>query len=358
MKIFIIVGTRPNIVKITRFKQAALEFRDLNIEIVHTGQHYDRMMMDVFFVQFGLKPDFQLTLRGNDVASQMGYMMADLAALLATHKPDLVIVPGDVNSTLVAGLTAHRSNIPVAHLEAGLRSNDRQMTEEINRILVDQIADLHFVTEQSGLENLKREGVSDEKVHFVGNTMIDALVGFRRQIEASQILEELNIKPGEFFLATMHRPSNVDYSDGLLFLYDLLKQLCTYKPVVFPVHPRTRKRFEDFGLLAELNAINDLLFIEPQEYFAFQKLVATADVVITDSGGIQEETTFYGIPCVTLRDNTERPITCTSGTNRLVPRDMDEIQKAISFPKTGTIPPLWDGYATERVLNVIRSYFT
>ena len=349
MNILLSVGTRPNFIKITQFRKAALEF-GANISIVHTGQHYDKFMSGVFFDQFQLHPDHFLALNSKSPSSQVGEMIMKLSDLIEATKPDYLIVPGDVNSTLAAGIAANKIGIPLGHLESGLRSLDRSMPEEINRLLVDEISNDFFVTEQSGLDNLKREGKPDSSVHFVGNTMIDTLVAYGPQIEKSEVLEDCNVEKGKFVLMTMHRPSNVDNKKGLLFIIDLIKDLAKDNKVVFPIHPRSKKRFEEFNLWNELERIKPLKLTGPMDYFGFQKLVKYAAYILTDSGGIQEESTFRQVPCLTIRENTERPITCEIGTNQLVEADKEVILHAMSNPKSGDIPPLWDGKATWRVL--------
>ena len=357
MKILIVIGTRPNFIKVTQFKRLAVQHPGLSIEIVHTGQHYDRKMSGIFFEQFGLQPDHFLSLRGDTAVQQFGNMITDLGALMARVKPDTVIVPGDVNSTLAGALAANRCGIKLCHLESGLRSFDRGMPEEINRILVDQITDTYFVTEQSGLDHLKTEGLDvksgENQAHLVGNTMIDTIVGFDKEIQASPILEDLSLGSAPFLLMTMHRPSNVDNKEGLQFMLDTITAASQDRKVVLPAHPRTQKRCEDLGMWSAFTALPNLVLTEPMDYFAFQKLIAHADAVITDSGGIQEETTFRQVPCITLRPNTERPSTIELGTNVLIQRNLDEILFSLSHPKQGKIPPMWDGHATERILDII-----
>jgi len=354
MKLLIVIGTRPNFIKVTQFKRISKEIRGMQIEIVHTGQHYDRSMAGVFFEQFGLTPDHYLNLKGAGAAAQFGHMIADMGDLFNKLKPDAVMVPGDVNSTLAGALAANRCNLPVFHLESGLRSFDREMPEEINRILVDQISDKYFVTEESGLTHLRNEGLNLKngvnEAHLVGNTMIDTIVAFDERIQSSPIMDELKLKSKQFILMTMHRPSNVDNLEGLQFILDTLQELTNRTTVVFPIHPRTKKRCEELGIWIEFKKLSNLVMTEPMDYFAFQQLIAHAFAVITDSGGIQEETTFRQVPCITLRENTERPSTIDVGTNILAPRSITVITEAIDNPKSGSIPPLWDGNATSRIL--------
>lgn len=357
MKLLIVIGTRPNFIKVTQFKRLAREMGTVDIEIVHTGQHYDQAMAGVFFDQFSLRPDHFLSLRGSTPVEQFGHMISDLGTLIHEVKPDAVMVPGDVNSTLAGALAANRCGLPVFHLEAGLRSFDRGMPEEVNRILVDQLADKYFVTEQSGLDHLRTEGLDVKsgvnEAHFVGNTMIDTIVAFDDRIQSDGIKDSLGVRSGAFTLMTMHRPSNVDNAEGLQFIADMIGEAARREQVVFPIHPRTRKRCEDLGLWSAFEGTRNLILVEPLDYFAFQHLIAHASAVITDSGGIQEETTFRQIPCITLRENTERPSTIDVGTNVLVTRDMAAILTALEHPKRGEVPPLWDGQATERILQVL-----
>ena len=354
MKLLVSVGTRPNFIKITRFKSVAKSL-GINLQIVHTGQHYDQNMANIFFDQFNLRPDHFISLKETSPAGQIGEMVVELSQLISREKPDVLLTPGDVNSTLAAGIAANKSSIPLAHLESGLRSQDRSMPEEINRILVDDLSDFLFVTEDSGMQNLKNAGVPAERIHFVGNTMIDTLVAFNREIEASSILKKYRIKPGEFVLMTMHRPATVDHASGLGLIIDIIKSIAPLK-VVFPIHPRTIDRLHQFKLKQDLTNLPNLILSEPMGYFDFQKLVANAKFILTDSGGIQEESTFKKVPCITIRPNTERPITCDIGTNQLVDSNINSILSAIQNidVSQSRIPELWDGFATERVLSVFK----
>lgn len=359
MKILVVVGTRPNFIKVTRFKKVARSFANMDLQILHTGQHYDHKMASVFFDQFGLHPDHHLSLSGTSASTQMATMISGLSEKVLELKPDFILVPGDVNSTLAGALVANRENIRLGHLEAGLRSFDRGMPEEVNRILVDQLANDYFVTEDSGIVNLKQEGLSDKSpdtsTTMVGNTMIDTLVEFESSIKASNILTEHKLNDGEYALMTMHRPATVDHADGLCFLLDLLQKVSALHDIVLPMHPRTRSRISQFGLKPQFDALKRVLILDPLDYFSFQRLILGAKVILTDSGGIQEESTFRQIPCITLRPNTERPVTCDIGTNQLVGLNRDAILHAIDNPRSGTIPRLWDGKSTERVLQQIAS---
>jgi UDP-N-acetylglucosamine 2-epimerase (non-hydrolysing) len=358
-RVLIVVGTRPNFIKVTRFKKVAAERGTIDVRIVHTGQHYSANMADVFFEQFGLVPDLFLNIGAGSANSQMAAIMTGLEPVIAAEKPDLVLVVGDVNSTFAAALTANKMGVRIGHLESGLRSFDRSMPEEHNRILTDQLTDHFFITEQSGLDNLRKEGRPEAALHFVGNTMIDTLVAFEPQVQASPVLQQLGLGDGAHVLMTIHRPATVDVPERLSELLDLIADVCASgRKVVFPIHPRTVKNIEAFGLKAKVDAIQGLVLTEPLDYFAFQKLVATCAFILTDSGGIQEESTFRRVPCLTLRPNTERPSTVILGSNELVPLDMAAVRAAIariengSFKK-GAVPPLWDGHATERIMEVL-----
>lgn len=352
-KIISVVGARPNYMKVAPIHRAFQKFNDkIKHLICHTGQHYDVNMSNIFFEELELPPpDFYLGVGSGSHAEQTAKIMIEFEKVLLNEKPNLVIVVGDVNSTIACSLVAVKLGIKVAHVEAGLRSFDRTMPEEINRLLTDQIADYLFVTEKSGLENLKNEGITDEKIFFVGNTMIDSLVYYLPKIEMSQILDELQLREKEYVVITLHRPSNVDNSENLIKIFEQFQRIAKKYKIVFPIHPRTKKTIQstDFNY----NHPNFLL-IDPIGYIGFIKLVKNSIAVITDSGGIQEETTFLKIPCLTLRENTERPITVELGTNKLIGTKYDKIAEEffnyINSSKTNsTIPPLWDGNAAERI---------
>jgi len=355
-RILIVVGTRPNFIKITQFKKVNQQMGNpFDIKIVHTGQHYDDKMAAIFFQQFELEPDYFLNIPQASANSQMAEIMLRLENVIIDYKPALVMAVGDVNSTFAAAFTAHKLGIQVAHIESGLRSYDRGMPEEINRLLTDEISDYYFVTEQSGLDNLIKEGRSKDKLHFVGNTMIDTLVAFNHKIEESKILDEYHLISQKFVLMTMHRPATVDFEEGLKKLLDIIEYVNKNYKLVFPIHPRTLGKLQKFGLMERVKANDKIILTEPLDYFAFQKLTAHCRFVITDSGGIQEETTFRRVPCLTLRPNTERPSTVTIGTNELVPFDIETVQNKINSIiedtyKKGNIPPMWDGKSTERIL--------
>lgn len=361
-RILIVVGTRPNFVKVTQFKKVGFEYPDIDIMLAHTGQHYERNLSEVFFRQFDLVPDYFLNVAPGTPASQIAGTMVAVEQLINEYRPDLVLVPGDVNSTVATALAANKCGVALGHIESGLRSFDRTMPEEHNRVVTDALADMLFVTEASGRENLLREGRDDSDIHFVGNTMIDTLVATDEQIRQSQVLDELGIKHNDFVLATFHRPSNVDSISGQEQLVRLLTEVCSDFQVVFPVHPRTRKNLGESGLWRDLERLRGLILTEPLDYFCFQKLILHCSAVITDSGGIQEETTFRGVPCFTLRENTERPVTVQKGTNQLTSWDPALIRKRLrDLPSTERAVSnidLWDGQATHRILEVIERGFS
>ena len=357
-EILIIVGTRPNFIKVTQFKKEAQAYANINIKIAHTGQHFDSKMADVFFQQFNLVPDVFFNVKPASANSQMAEIMIKLEEEIKAHKPDLIIVVGDVNSTFAAALTANKMGIKIAHLESGLRSNDKSMPEEHNRVLTDAITDYFFVTEQSGYDHLVHEHKNKSQIFFVGNTMIDTLVAFEKDIDASPILDNLSLTPKKFVLMTMHRPATVDDELGLKKLAALIEEVSNTMKIVFPVHPRTLKNMDNFGLGKKFRSNKNLILTEPLDYFSFQKLVKQSTFILTDSGGIQEESTYLQVPCLTLRPNTERPVTVTVGSNELVPFDIPTIinymeQILNGTYKRGAIPPLWDGKTTKRVLEVI-----
>lgn len=355
-KILVVIGTRPNFIKVTQFKKIASQYKNIELKIVHTGQHFDEKMADVFFTQFNLTPDFYLNITTTASANtQIAEIMIKLEKLIKDDfTPDLIMVVGDVNSTVAAALTANKLNITIAHVESGLRSYDKTMPEEHNRVITDNITNYFLVTEQSGWDNLINDGVNKDDVFFVGNTMIDTMVAFNSNIEQSSILETLELEMKKYILITMHRPATVDTKEGLVKLLDLILYISKSYKIVFPVHPRTLKNIDNFDLKSQFEQISELIFTEPLDYFAFQKLIKYSEFILTDSGGIQEESTFLQVPCLTLRPNTERPITCSEGTNTLIPFDLDIIKNYLQQIENGTykkgsIPKFWDGKATERI---------
>ena len=358
LKIISVVGARPNFMKIAPIHREFLKHKDLvNHLVCHTGQHYDEKMSEVFFRDLELpEPDFYLGAGSGSHAEQTAKVMIEFEKVVLTEKPDLVIVVGDVNSTIACSLVAVKLGIKVAHVEAGLRSFDRTMPEEINRILTDSISDYLFITEESGINNLEKEGVDKEKVFFVGNVMIDSLVHFLGKADKSGIMKLLKVKAGEFVLVTLHRPSNVDSVETLKEIIDLLNFIADKAKVIFPVHPRTIKNITSAGLLGKIN--KNLILTEPVGYIDFLSLIKNARLIITDSGGIQEESTYLGVQCITVRDNTERPITVKLGTNQLIGTDLNKVKDAamsilIGNVKKGSVPPLWDGHASGRIVDII-----
>jgi UDP-N-acetylglucosamine 2-epimerase (non-hydrolysing) len=356
MKIASVVGARPNFVKIAPIMAEMRLHSALQPILVHTGQHYDRRLSGSFFDELEIpEPDINLNVGASDPVTQTAEIMQRLGAALATERPDLVLVVGDVTSTLAATLVAVKMGMPVAHVESGLRSFDRTMPEEVNRILTDSVSEYCFTTEPSANDNLRREGVAESRIHHVGNVMIDTLFRFREKAAASDILDRLAVQPREFAVLTLHRPSNVDDEASLATVLNAVASVEADIPVIFPVHPRTRSRLE--RVLGGEPRPN-LRLIEPAPYLDFVQLMANASCVLTDSGGIQEETTALRVPCLTLRTNTERPITITQGTNCLVGLDADLLAASWAQIRqgdwpTGRLPELWDGKAAERVVTTL-----
>ena len=359
MKIVNVVGARPNLMKVAPLMEAFAARPGIEALLVHTGQHYDANMSDLFFRQLGIpEPDLNLGVGSGSHAVQTAEIMKGFEPVLLEHRPDAVLVVGDVNSTIACGLVAVKLGVALVHVEAGLRSFDRSMPEEINRILTDAISDVLFCTEASGPRNLKREGVADEKIHLVGNVMIDTLMKHRARAEASGILRELGLEPAGYAVLTLHRPSNVDDPETLAGILSALEVVARDMPLVFPAHPRTREKLRAFGLESRLARLPGLQMIDPAGYLDFLKLMSSARLVLTDSGGIQEETTILQVPCLTLRENTERPVTVEIGTNQLVGRDPERILAAYrkvleGGGPPGRLPPGWDGRAAGRITDVL-----
>ncbi len=365
MKFISVVGARPNFMKVAPLHRAFSEIDDIKHMIVHTGQHYDQNMSKVFFDDLELpKPDVYLGVGSGSHAEQTAKVMVEFEKVLRAERPDLVIVVGDVNSTVACSLTASKLLIPVAHVEAGLRSFDRTMPEEINRIVTDVLSDYLFVTEESGVVNLRHEGVDDDKVFLVGDVMIDSLIAYREKAKQSTISDQLSavsgqqIVPHKYTLVTLHRPSNVDEKENLETILRIFQGVESHGPIIFPIHPRTRKRIEEFGLSSQFAAVNGLVLTDPLGYLDFLNLMLDARIVLTDSGGIQEETTFLGVPCITMRENTERPVTIASGTNVLTGLNVDRIVSLVGECYAGkwkksVMPKLWDGKAAERIAGVL-----
>jgi UDP-N-acetylglucosamine 2-epimerase (non-hydrolysing) len=353
MRIVHVLGTRPNFVKMAPVIAAARERGHDNV-VVHTGQHYDRAMSDVFFEELGVPaPDYMLGVGSGSHAEQTARVLEGLEPVLENEGPEIVLVPGDVNSTLAAALCAQRLRIPVGHVESGLRSFDRAMPEEVNRIVADHVSDLLFLHSDEAVQNLRTEGVPDGRMEFVGNTMIDTLVALRDRFEERDTASRMGLEPGSYLLVTLHRPALVD-TPLLAEATSALARVAEEIPVVFPVHPRTRKMMGD-------DVPEGLLLADPVGYLDFLSLESTAAAVLTDSGGIQEETTFLGIPCFTLRDNTERPVTVRAGTNTLLgldPRRIAEIPAMLSRRegKPPQPPEKWDGQAASRIADVLADW--
>jgi UDP-N-acetylglucosamine 2-epimerase (non-hydrolysing) len=367
MRLVHVVGARPNFMKIAPVMKAVEALGGFEQVLVHTGQHYDPQMSDVFFKDLGLpKPDVFLGVGSGSHAEMTGKVMMQLEPVFAEKKPDMVVVAGDVNSTLAAAIVAAKANpaIPVAHVEAGLRSFDMTMPEEVNRILTDRISALCLTPSPDGDENLRREGVPEERIVRVGNVMIDSLRQAQPVFErmAPEVLAKAGVEKGRYALVTLHRPANVDDQAVLDRLVEALVRVAREMPVLFPVHPRTRRRLTEGHCGSRVASQHTLMLAEPVGYLEFQALMQNAKLVLTDSGGIQEETTAHGVPCLTLRENTERPVTITEGTNLLVGRDPERIwpeaEKILNgHSKAGRVPALWEGRAAERVAEAIRRYF-
>jgi UDP-N-acetylglucosamine 2-epimerase (non-hydrolysing) len=408
MKVMSIVGARPNFMKVApiitaiRARNARIappcdpaawngESEAMNHVLVHTGQHYDQAMSDSFFADLCLpEPDYNLGVGSGSLAAQTAEIMRKFEAVLLREQPDVLIVVGDVNSTLACALVAAKISFDgsgrrplIAHVEAGLRSFDRTMPEEVNRVLTDQLSDLLFTTEESAQDNLMREGVPADRVHFVGNTMIDSLLAYRDKADTSTILGDLGLRNSignnsptafvmPYVLLTLHRPANVDHFDTFLSVLTALEDLAKEYVIVFPAHPRTRKRIAEFGLEARFswnnephgpwepelrNKFGTIRLIEPLGYLDFLCLMSNATLVVTDSGGIQEETTCLGVRCVTVRDNTERPVTVTMGTNVLAGLRSEGIRAAVKQQLvtkcSGVVPPYWDGQGARRIIEVL-----
>ncbi len=349
-----IVGARPNFMKAAPVVDQ-LDKIGSRPKLVHTGQHYDEKMSGVFFEELGMpEPDLNLGVGSGSHAQQTAALMVALEEVFVDLGPERVVVYGDINSTLAATVTASKMHIPVAHVEAGLRSFDRRMPEEVNRVVTDSLSDLHFTTSPEAKDHLLAEGVSEDGIHFVGNPMIDTLLRFRDTVDPAPVRKEYGVEK-DFALVTVHRPSNVDDPAAAGALVEGLRRVSQRLPVLVPLHPRGRAMLEEQGL----GSIEGLKVVDPVGYLEFLALLASARVVLTDSGGIQEETTVLGVPCLTLRENTERPITVTMGSNRLVGNKPAVVESALdevlSGAKGGKVPPLWDGQAGKRIADTLVS---
>jgi UDP-N-acetylglucosamine 2-epimerase (non-hydrolysing) len=359
MKIICVAGARPNFMKIAPIMEAFEAHPEIEPMLIHTGQHYDEAMSELFFHQLGIsEPAINLGVGSASHAVQTANIMTAFEGVCLAESPEAVLVVGDVNSTIACGLVASKLGIALIHVEAGLRSFDRAMPEEINRVLTDRISDFLFVTEPSGVENLRHEGICEERIFFVGNVMIDTL---RKNLETARsmpTLEEMGLTPRGYCTMTLHRPSNVDDKETLAGLLGAIEQIQQDMPLVFPIHPRTHKAIDAFGLTPRLESMGNLRLVEPLGYLDFLQLNANARCVLTDSGGLQEETTALGVPCITLRENTERPVTIDVGTNQLVGTDPVAILAAWDNVKTGEydtreIPEKWDGQAAQRIAMIL-----
>ena len=356
--ITLIAGARPNFMKIAplihAIQKAEQEGKDIHYRLVHTGQHYDRQMSETFFEELNIpKPDANLGCGGGTQAEQTSAIMLAFEKDLTAHPTDLVLVVGDVTSTMACSIVAKKLCTKVAHVEAGIRSWDLTMPEEINRMVTDSLADYFFTTSEVANANLRHFGVAEKNLFFVGNVMIDTLLANRNRFVEPAVYDELKLQPQQYLALTMHRPANVDEAEKLKRLMNEIVNNVQGLPIVFPIHPRTAKIFKDLGIEA-----SNLHIVEPMGYLEFNYLVERSKAVVTDSGGITEETTVMGVPCITLRDNTERPETCTIGTNELIGTNPENIKPALDklfagLWKKGSIPPLWDGHAAERIVDIL-----
>jgi UDP-N-acetylglucosamine 2-epimerase (non-hydrolysing) len=362
-KVISVVGARPNFIKIAPIHKAFQAYNEIiEHKICHTGQHFNEKMSTIFFDELEMpRPDFFLGISGGSHAEQTARIMIEFEKIVLRELPQMIIVPGDVNSTLACSLTASKLGVPIAHVEAGLRSFDRTMPEEINRLVTDSLSDLLFVSEESGLNHLKQEGIDKKKIFFTGNVMIDSLEYYLPRIKQSPILTTLKLEAGNYILVTFHRPANVDDPSYLKELIEFLNEISTYAPVVFPMHPRTSINLTENGLLDSFK--NNIQLLDPVGYCDFLHLTMKAKLVITDSGGIQEETTYLGIPCITVRKSTERPVTVIKGTNVLAGTDLNKVRQAARGIIEGKIkrsekPPLWDGKTAQRITRIIVNYLS
>ena len=362
LKVINVAGARPNFMKVApivaAMKRRSDEFQSI---LVHTGQHYDAAMSDAFFRDLEMpEPDVDLGVGSASHAVQTAGVIQAFEPYVINEKPDWVVVVGDVNSTVACALVCAKLGVKVAHVEAGLRSRDRTMPEEINRILTDQIAELLLTPSPDANENLRAEGIPEERIRFVGNIMIDSLFAHVERSQHSRVLSELNLQPRGYALLTLHRPSNVDEKGAFARILDALEEISRRERIIFPAHPRTRRMIDELGLTERTENIRNLTLIDPLGYLDFLNLASNAKLVLTDSGGIQEETTVLGIPCITLRENTERPITVEMGTNTLAGTDTERIvalaNRALDNPpdqSTLRVPPLWDGKTADRILDAL-----
>jgi len=380
MKLLNVAGARPNFMKVAPIIEAIESYNNSNSKkieqlLIHTGQHYDQNMSRLFFHELGIpEPYVNLEVGSASHAEQTAEIMKRFEKICVSERPTHILVVGDVNSTIACSLVASKLRISVIHVEAGLRSFDRSMPEEINRVLTDAISDILFTTEESAKENLCNEGKSEKNIYFVGNVMIDTLLKHKEKAKTSNVLNRIGLQGSRYALLTLHRPSNVDDKKIFTQILEALLLIGKDTPIIFPIHPRSLMKVIEYGLekyfnwmlyersfsVSGINENNRIIAIQPQGYLDFLQLLSNSVLVLTDSGGIQEETTVLGIPCVTLRENTERPITITKGTNVLAGTDRDNIVRAaasqLSSPKMNLVPPLWDGKASERIVDVLKCF--
>ena len=362
MKIACVAGARPNFMKVAPLLEAMEEYPSMEPLLVHTGQHYDYEMSQIFFEEFGIpKPDVYMGVGSGSHAVQTGKIMMAFEKVIMEHKPDLVVVVGDVNSTVACAIVGSKLWIPVAHVEAGIRSFDRAMPEEINRILTDVISDYLFTRTEEGNENLRKEGIPDEKIFLVGDITIDTLLKYKEKASSSGILERLELDKRSYALMTLHRPSNVDVKANFVDILNALAEVQRRTKIIFPIHPRTKARVEEFGLSNVMSDMENLVVIEPLGYLEFMGLMVNAEFVLTDSGGMQTETTVLNIPCLTMRENTERQETVREGTNILVGSDTQSIiQESMKIldgnGKTGSYHEIWDGHTARRIVKTLNAH--
>jgi UDP-N-acetylglucosamine 2-epimerase (non-hydrolysing) len=359
-KIINVVGARPNFMKMAPiFRQMQNHNSTFNPVLLHTGQHYDERMSKFFFEDLEMpEPEIYLGVGSGSHAEQTAKIMVEFENVCQKEKPDLVVVVGDVNSTMACSIVASKLWIPVAHVEAGLRSFDRRMPEEINRLVTDALSDYLFISEKSGLDNLRKEGIAKDKMHIVGNVMIDSLVHFLEKADASNVIKKYKLKNKEYVLVTLHRPSNVDSAEDFKKILNAFEVIQKDIPIIFPIHPRAEKNIDLFGLRNQVNHMHNLILTPPLGYLNFIQLEKNARFVITDSGGLQEETTFLGIPCLTVRKNTERTVTVEIGTNEIVGTETQKIIDSAhsilnSQWKKGKIPEYWDGQTAKRIIEIL-----
>ena len=361
-KIHLVVGARPNFIKANPVYHSLNQLNKFELKLVNTGQHYDQNMSNIFIQELRMKqPDINLEVGSDLHGAQTGKILSLYEKVLIKDKPNMVIVFGDVNSTIACSLAAAKLGIPIAHVESGLRSFDWKMPEEINRVLTDRLSTFLFTTSPEAKDNLINEGISDKKIHFVGNTMIDSLIEFQDKFEKSNVRENLDIQ-GDYALITLHRPSNVDNGNNLKKLINSIQNTSKIIPCIFPIHPRTKKKLQSAKLYNELLNNKRIKLIDPMGYIDFMCLQMNARIVLTDSGGIQEETTFFGVSCITVRENTERPITISNGTNKLIGAEYEKIPQEIEATiknkrDTHSIPTLWDGNSAGRISKILDLYF-